>query len=141
METSEAPKTEENTEKTGTEYEEQIIKCDYCLKEYKDILDNFSECNHKICPVCLLRRIFILNITELNGSSDNLTIKCGKCNKDECKITKNLDELCDLSTRKTKIFMKENEGGLSNNNSSSSNVCQVHKNVIKHFCLDCCQYL
>ena len=34
METSEAPKTEENTEKTNTEYEEQITKCDYCLKEY-----------------------------------------------------------------------------------------------------------
>lgn len=140
MTTSE-PTNEESKETTTTEYEQQLTKCDYCLKEYKDILDNFSECGHKICPVCLLRRIFILNITDLNGSSDNLTIKCSKCNKDECKMTKNLDELIELSTKKTKIFTNQNEGERNNNNFSSSNICQVHKNVIKHFCLDCCQYL
>lgn len=140
METTEATKTEENTEKTETEYEEQISKCDYCLKEYKDILDSFSECKHQICPVCLLRRIFILNITELNGTSDKLTIKCSKCNKDECTIIKNLDELTELSTKKAKIFMNEEEGQ-TNNNSSSPNVCKEHKNVFKHFCLDCCQNL
>lgn len=141
MESTEASApTEESTEKAATEFEEQISKCDYCLKDYKDILDSFSECNHKICPVCLLRRIFILNITDLNGSSDKLTIKCSKCNKDECTLTKNLDELCDLSNKKSKI-LKENEGERNNNNSISSNICQIHKNVIKHFCLDCCQHL
>ncbi len=79
-------------------------------------LDVFS-CTHKICPVCLFRRIFILNITELNGSSDTLKIKCNKC--PEGTLTKNLDELIRLSTKKSDIFKEKNENMSSANNDES----------------------
>ena len=133
METNEAPKTEEtsNMEPLG-----QTDTCDYCHKSYNN-LDIFS-CNHKICAVCLLRRIFILNITELNGSSDSLKIKCNKCT--EGNLTKNLDELCDISTKKSNIF-KEMSENISSSNSNESNKCQEHHIFKDYLCLDCIENL
>ena len=74
MESAESLPTEETK---NNDNPSKINICDYCHKLF-DSLDIFS-CNHKICAVCLFRRIFILNITELNGSSSNLTIKCNIC--------------------------------------------------------------
>lgn len=133
MENIEVNKIGENS---NSESLGQFEICDTCHKNYSN-LDIFS-CKHKICAICLLRRIFILNITELNGSSDSLKIKCNKC--EEGSISKNLDELCDLSTKKSNILkeMKENPSGGSNND---TNKCQEHRIFQDCFCLDCCENL
>ena len=118
---------ESNLESLG-----QLDTCNYCQKAYSN-LDIFS-CNHKICAICLFRRIFILNITELNGSSDILKIKCSKC--EIGILSKNLDDLCDLSTKKFSIF-KEMKEGVSSNNSKDVNKCQDHHIFKDNLCLDC----
>ena len=126
----------DNTTKLGEESNleplGQLDTCNYCQKSYSN-LEIFS-CNHKICAICLFRRIFILNITELNGSSDALKIKCAKC--ETGVLSKNLDELCDLSTKKSSIF-KEIKEGVSSNNSNESNKCQEHHIFKDNLCLDC----
>ena len=131
MENNEEVKTEEtsNNEPLG-----HIDICDYCHKSLMN-LDVFS-CTHKICAVCLFRRIFILNITELNGSSDTLKIKCNQC--PEGTLTKNLDELIDLSKKKSDIFKEKNENMGSANN-DESNKCQEHHLSKENLCLDCCE--
>ena len=126
----------DNTTKQGDESNleplGQLDSCNYCQKSYSN-LEIFS-CNHKICAICLFRRIFILNITELNGSSDALKIKCAKC--ETGVLSKNLDELCDLSTKKSSIFKEINEG-VSTNNNNESNKCQEHHIFKDNLCLDC----
>ena len=126
----------DNTTKQGDESNleplGQLDTCNYCQKSYSN-LEIFS-CNHKICAICLSRRIFILNITELNGSSDALKIKCAKC--ETGVLSKNLDELCDLSTKKSSIFKEINEG-VSTNNNNESNKCQEHHIFKDNLCLDC----
>ena len=136
MDNTEEKKVEEaiNPDSLGTLGQLEI--CDFCNKNFLN-LDTFS-CKHKICAICLLRRIFILNITELNGASDSLKIICNKCN--DGNLSKNLDELCDLSTKKSNIFkeMRENPSGGNNND---SNKCQEHHIFRDCLCLDCCENL
>jgi hypothetical protein len=131
----------ENTESLPTEETKnndnpsKINICDYCHKLF-DSLDIFS-CSHKICAVCLFRRIFILNITELNGSLSELTIKCNICT--EGNLSKNLDELADLISKKESIFAEKNNPGSSNND--NSNKCQDHHLSKDNLCLDCSEHL
>ena len=135
MENNES-KTEESTTIIDATATSQLYTCDYCHKGYLNI-DSFS-CPHKICSICLFRRIFILNITELNGSSDSLKIKCSLCAEGE--ITKNLDELCELSSQKSTLFkeMAEKQGM---GNSDNSNKCPEHHLFKDTLCLDCCEHL
>ena len=91
---------EENTEVTQDnqtgEAVPQLEYCDFCQCSSQN-LDALS-CNHKICPICLYRRFFIQDIPELEGLNDSLVIKCTKCATGF--VTKNLDELIDLSNKK-----------------------------------------
>ena len=129
MESNETMNTQDasNLEPLG-----QLDTCNYCQKSYSN-LDVFS-CSHKICAICLFRRLFILNITELNGSSDTLKIKCTKC--EDGVISKNLDDLCDLSTKKASIF-EEMIQNVSSNNNNEINKCQEHHIFKDNLCLDC----
>ena len=131
METNGQPQAPETTE---TDALEQVDICDYCNVGYQN-LDVFS-CKHKICTVCLFRRIFILNITELNGSSNSIKIKCSKCT--EGTLSKNLDELSDLCTHKANIFKEKKENPGSNDN---SNKCKEHHLSRDFLCLDCCEQI
>ena len=112
------------------------LNCDFCHKKVQSI-DTFS-CSHKICPICLFRRTFILNITELNGSSDNLKINCKLCG--DGHIEKDLDKLCDMSSLKADSIkaMKEKENMA---NSDDSNKCQEHHLFKEILCLDCCEQI
>ena len=137
MESIGEPKTENTTTITDISGQSgQLDICDYCHKGYLN-LEVFS-CPHKICAICLFRRIFILNITELNGTSDSLKIKCNLCA--EGTISKSLDELFDLNNKKTSIFkdmMEQSNVG----NTDDSNKCQEHNLFKENLCLDCCENL
>ena len=79
-----------------------LESCDFCPNQSLN-MDHLS-CSHKICPVCLFRRFFIQNISELDGLCDSFVVKCGKCKTGF--ITKTLDELIKLSEKKNN-FIKE----------------------------------
>ena len=125
---------EENTEvaqdnQTG-EVVPQLEYCDFCQCSSQN-LDALS-CNHKICPICLYRRFFIQDIPELEGLNDSLVIKCTKCSTGF--VTKNLDELIDLSNKKINIIkeLKEKqEFGVVQK-------CPTHQLLKEYFCMDCC---
>ena len=111
----------------------QVESCDFCHKNCIH-LDSLS-CSHKICPVCLYRRFFIQNISELEGLCDSIIIKCGKCPTGF--ITKTLDELIDLSNKKNNITSERKENQQSNNVEK----CQSHQLLKEYLCLDCCEHL
>lgn len=83
----------------------QVESCDFCHNNSIN-LDSLS-CSHKICPICLYRRFFIQNISELEGLCDSIIIKCGKCPTGF--ITKSLDELIDLSNKKINMTNEKKE--------------------------------
>ena len=116
MESTDPSPNQENTNTSS-----QINICDYCHIGF-DNIDVFS-CGHKICAVCLFRRIFILNITELNGSSSSIKIKCNKCAGGT--LSKNLDDLLDIISIKISICQERNENP-SSYNADNSNKCQEH---------------
>lgn len=128
---------EQNTEisqenQTG-EISSQMENCDFCKNSTLN-LDSFS-CSHKICPVCLFRRFFIQDISELEGLCDSLVIKCGKCQKGI--ITKNLDDIIELSNKKNNIIKERKEQQQPGNLQK----CQEHQLLKDYFCLDCCEHL
>ena len=106
-------------------------KCSFCLEDQIE-LDSFP-CEHKICPLCLFRRVFILSIPELNGKSDTINIPCTKCQNNF--MTKNLDELCELYSKKAEIYKKmiENE----DKSSYESNKCEEHNLFRDLYCIKC----
>ena len=108
----------------------QLESCNFCGNNKFD-LDSFS-CSHKICPICLYRRFFIKNITDLEGLCDSIEIKCDKC-QSGC-IKKTLDELIKLS---------DNKNNADNDNKQTKDVkeCQLHQLLNEYFCMDCCEYL
>ena len=131
MESTDPSPNQENTNTSS-----QINICDYCHIGF-DNIDVFS-CGHKICAVCLFRRIFILNITELNGSSSSIKIKCNKCAGGT--LSKNLDDLLDIISKKISICQERNENP-SSYNADNSNKCQEHHLSKDNLCLDCNEYL
>ena len=108
----------------------QLESCNFCGNNKFD-LDSFS-CSHKICPICLYRRFFIKNITDLEGLCDSIEIKCDKC-QSGC-IKKTLDELIKLS---------DNKNNADNDNKQTKDMkeCQLHQLLNEYFCMDCCEYL
>ena len=110
--------------------------CDYCNKNTTYL--DFFNCNHKICSICLLRRIFILNISQFNGSSNILRIKCNKCQDGTLSLS--LDELIDLSSRKSRMISEINEMMIFGMN-NDENKCKKHRLLKEFFCYDCCEFL
>ena len=107
-------------------------QCDFCTNIYED-LDTFS-CNHKICSVCLFRRIFIKNIKDFNNSENKIEIKC-KCK--EGILNKNIEEIFEINNQKntiyTKKFKSQNDISLQGNK-----LCSTHKDkIITNYCSDC----
>ena len=106
--------------------------CDFCNNSYED-LDAFS-CNHKICSLCLFRRIFIQNIKEFNNSENQIEIKC-KCKNGSLK--KDIEELFEINNQKNNIYAEKLK---SQNNISleEKKLCPTHKDkTIKNYCTDC----
>ena len=89
-----AENTAENNAENTAETTEKLENCDYCQKPNSNI-DYFIKCKSKICPQCLFRRIFLKNITDLSGKTNEIKILCSKCKDNECYISKTLDDLFD----------------------------------------------
>ena len=113
----------------------ELIQCYYCHLFQKD-LDIFS-CEHKICPICLFRRIFLNNIKDLKNEKDEIEIKC-KCN--EGNLIKSTDEIFEINNKKNIIYAEKYK--TANNASSQENYCTLHgnKNFTK-YCVDCSEEL
>lgn len=129
---------DQNTEITlqgdkAKEDSHQIEFCDFCHNN-SITLDTLS-CSHKMCTICLYRRFFIQNISELEGLCDSIIIKCGKCQTGY--ITKTLDDLIELSNKKTNLINEIEE----NPQISEIKKCQDHQFLKDYICLDCCEYL
>ena len=124
---------EANEENQPGEIEAQLEYCDFCQNNSSN-LDSLS-CSHKICPICLYRRFFIQDISELEGLCDSLIIKCGKCPTGF--ITKSLDDLIELYNKKISLVKdlkeKQQYGILQK--------CSSHQLLKDHFCLDCYEHL
>ena len=109
--------------------------CDFCHNA-NGILDSLS-CSHKICAICLYRKFFIQNISELDGLCESVMIKCSKCPKGTIK--KSLDDLIELSNKKmsilTDIKEKQEQSG------TTLQKCEFHQLLKDQFCLDCCEPL
>ena len=111
------------------------IQCYYCHLFQKD-LDIFS-CEHKICSICLFRRIFLNNIKDLKNEKDEIEIKC-KCNKGN--LIKSIEEIFEINNKKNIIYAEKYKN--ANNTSTQENSCKIHgnKNFIK-YCIDCSEEL
>ena len=129
----EEEKKSENTDIINTEEkneeQKEILNCDYCKISNPD-LDTFS-CNHKICPKCLFRKIFIHNIKDMS-TKDNIEIKC-KCVQGI--LHKSIDDIYEINNKKNIIYEKiSNENNIINNNE----LCQIHiENKLSQYCINC----
>ena len=118
--------------------EEEVVQkkesdsCYICHTKYEN-LENFS-CNHKICSMCLFRRIFIENIKDFNNSNDEIEIKC-KCK--EGILTKSIEQLFEINNKKNEIYTEE----LKTKNESSTEenkLCPTHKDKkYSNYCIEC----
>ena len=126
----------ENPNKINEEEEEKPKKvsgiCDTCDK-HNENLDIFS-CNHKICPVCLFRRIFILNIKDFYNTENEIEIKC-KCK--EGILIKNIEEIFEINNLKNEIYTEE-LNAKSNQTPEENKLCPNHKDKkFSNYCANC----
>ena len=122
----------EKEEKVEEKPKKEPGLCDYCNIKYED-LDYFS-CNHKICSMCIFRRIFIQNLKDFNNQKDEIEIKC-KCN--EGTLIKNIDGIFEINNQKNIIYANE----LKNRNNISPEgreLCPEHKDKkFTNYCVEC----
>ena len=105
--------------------------CDFC-QEKSTQLDEFIDCCHRICPLCLYRRIFCANLEELQNS-DVAKIDC-KCSVGY--IYKNLDEIETIIQKKNEIDQKRRD---EKNQIKTMPRCKIHPAVfLDYYCVECC---
>ena len=122
----------ENTAENTAETTEKLENCDYCQKPNSNI-DYFIKCKSKICPQCLFRRIFLKNITDLSGKTNEIKILCSKCKDNECYISKTLDDLFEVNNKR-KLDNTENS---ENQFIDNTNNCPIHHGFKDQFCMNC----
>ena len=106
------------------------LKCDYC-HELNKYIYNFS-CNHKICCICLYRRIFCNNLKDIQNV-EIITINC-KCEKG--KIGKNFDEIVQIIHKKT-LLDKEYQNNKKKNILEFYPKCEIHDISKISYCIEC----
>ena len=105
--------------------------CDFC-QEASTQLDVFNDCYHRICSLCLYRRIFCANLEELQNS-DSAEINC-KCSVGY--MFKNLDEIETIIKQKNEIDEKRRN---EKNQIKTIPRCNMHPAVfLDHYCVECC---
>ena len=128
---SEEEKEEEiNTTNNETKEEKtELINCDYCNTSFQDS-DIFS-CNHRICPKCLFRKIFIHNIKDIS-TKDNIEIKC-KCSQGV--LNKTIDNIYEINNKKNIIYEKALQENTIN---EKNDICLIHKEKnLEYYCINC----
>ena len=129
MDDEEKPENSDINNIETKEEQKEILTCDYCKLPNPD-LDIFP-CNHKICPCCLFRKIFINNIKDVN-TKEKIEIKC-KC--EQGTLEKSIEDIYEINNKKNIIYEKlQQENSIINNNE----LCQTHneKNLI-YYCINC----
>ena len=125
-------KKSENTNIIITEVKEEqkeILNCDYCKTSNPD-LDIFS-CNHKICPKCLFRIIFLHNIKDMS-TNEEIEIKC-KCKQGI--LHKSIDDIYEINNKKNIIYEKTSQ---ENNIINNNELCQMHNDKqLSYYCIKC----
>ena len=114
----------------------QSENCDYCHEPSINFL-RFS-CNHKICIICLYRRIFCNNLKDLQNNDEIVTIKC-KC--DSGQLKRSFDEIESILQKKSELDKyKESERLKNKNDIHNIPICPMHPSSYKNFyCVDCFQ--
>ena len=110
--------------------------CDHCYNNYNNLY--IFSCNHKVCAVCLFRRIFIKNLTDFNNTKEEIEIHC-KC--ENGILLKNIDEILEINKLKNTIY--ENELNEKNPISpEDKQICTIHKEQkYTNYCVDCSKEL
>ena len=95
-------------------------------------------CSHKICNICLYRRIFCNYLNDLQNDNEIITIKC-KCETGELK--RSFDELEIILQKKTQIDKEKEEERIKNkDNILNIPICPMHPSSYKnYYCVDCFQ--
>ena len=108
-----------------------LIFCNFCNNPHEN--NEVFSCNHKICSVCLFRRIFILNIKDFNNTKNEIEVKC-KCN--EGNLIKNVDELFAINNQKNEIYAEEIKSKCYSQ--EEKELCSSHKKKKNSkYCSDC----
>lgn len=98
--------------------------CLICKEKVSPLYD-FS-CQHKICPRCLIRHMFINNMKDFEKQNQKI-IKCSKCNG---TMKLNLEQILDIFHHKAIMDQHKNK-----------NKCEIHNNEKDFFCIDCKIYV
>ena len=105
------------------------MKCDEC-QEFTSHLQTFTTCEHKICPECYYRNLFLNEIETFGKECDTITIKCSCAKKGV--ITSTLDEILDMLQYKAE---KDKQGKPA----TSDNLvkCSSHGRFEELYCMTC----
>lgn len=104
-------------------------ECFFC-HETTSSLYQFS-CNHKICLICLYRRVFCYNITDFS-EKEKIVVQC-KCKIGE--MEKNLEEMNEILQKKSELDKLKEEAA---KNPLEFPRCTKHpSNYINHYCVPC----
>ena len=104
-------------------------ECFFCHETTSTLFQ--LSCNHKICLICLYRRIFCYNICDFS-EKEKIKIQC-KCNIG--KMEKNLEEMNEILQKKIEIDKLNEEAA---KNPLEFPRCSKHpSNYINHYCVPC----
>ena len=104
-------------------------ECFFCHETTSTLFQ--LSCNHKICLICLYRRIFCYNICDFS-EKEKIKIQC-KCNIGE--MEKNLEEMNEILQKKIEIDKQKEEAA---KNPLEFPRCSKHpSNYINHYCVPC----
>ena len=107
--------------------------CDNC---HESVTDYYKySCQHKVCILCLYRRIFCNYLKDFKNDNEIITIKC---QKDEGTLGKNFNEIETLLQKKLEIDTERENSKKSKMFSNSTPFCKIHKSkYINQYCLNC----
>lgn len=121
--------------------------CDFCNREMYD-LEEFVNCTHKICNICLFERIFSHYINQLQGKDDlKVLCKCGHGYLNpslyeileiiKAKRENDLAQLHDDNFGNTSIIVEGCDCQKDNNQSLNLNQIKFSE----YFCIDCLRFV
>ena len=141
--------TDKDKSKKDEEIKEKKKQCFFCYRNFViNDLNNFSNCNHYICNLCLFERIFSDYITEIQGQKI-LTISC-KCEKSTLDLE--MSDILEILTKKRKLDLNKVIGSGFENIEQTIQGCECKKEYEKrenkdkqlfsdYFCLDCLKWI
>ena len=108
--------------------------CDNC---HETVTDYYKySCNHKVCTLCLYRRIFCNYLKDFKNDNEIITIKCQKDNIGT--LGKDFNEIETLLEKKLNIDIERENSKRNKMFSTSTPFCKIHKSkYINQYCLNC----